>query len=131
MRVNYSTTEVPAGYKCTECGATNCKLWREYGFFSKILLLCADCSAKSQNKDIGDIDADGKYTSDILGPGLRTNLIGFRMPAIPTEAGDAYWSCTSVPQPAMEWWRRLPTRATGTSNALGDQHWGTCRILPD
>lgn len=39
----------------------------------------------------------------------KTNQIGWRVPAIPTEENDTYWGYTSVPQAGCDWWYRLPT----------------------
>lgn len=107
--LDYSKTDVPADYKCCECGATNCKLWREYQCFSKILLRCAECAAKSEKKDVSDIDADGRR-SDGFGHGGRTDQIGWYVPAVPMPQCDGYHGYTSVPEAGVSWWRRLPTR---------------------
>jgi hypothetical protein len=39
----------------------------------------------------------------------RTDQIGWRVPAVPTEDGKSYWGYTSVPQPGCDWWESLPT----------------------
>jgi len=44
----------------------------------------------------------------------RTDQIGWRVPAVPTEDGKSYWGYTSVPQPGCDWWSNLPT----TSSAI-------------
>lgn len=71
--VDYSKAVVPDDYKCGTCGATDVKLWREYQTFSP-QLLCADCAAVDQHKDISDIDAGG-MRSDKFG---RTDQIEFK-----------------------------------------------------
>jgi hypothetical protein len=38
----------------------------------------------------------------------KTDQIGWRVPAVPTEEGDTYWGYTSVPDPGVEWWQNLP-----------------------
>jgi len=105
--IDYKKPEVPPSYQCCRCGATNCKLWRDYLESSEYLtLLCAECSAKEQRKDIASIDKDGKLESTANG---RTNQIGSRIPAIPTEGNDIFWGYTSAPKAGYEWWAKLPT----------------------
>jgi len=41
-------------YVCKECGATGVKLWRPYNAVEGIPLLCCDCAAKEEEKDISD-----------------------------------------------------------------------------
>ncbi|PLX25961.1 hypothetical protein C0580_00915, partial [Candidatus Parcubacteria bacterium] len=53
-----------------------------------------------------DIDEEGLRDSEYGG---RTDQIGWRVPAIPTEGFYTYWGYTSVPGPGVEWWRNLPT----------------------
>lgn len=107
-QVDYSSADVPSGYRCTTCGAQGCKLWREYQTFADYSeLVCCDCAGKSQGEDVSDIDAEGMRASSCG----RTDTIGWRVPAVPTEEGDTYWGYTSVPDAAVQWWRRLPTRA--------------------
>ncbi|MDX1607739.1 MAG: hypothetical protein R3251_00815 [Candidatus Spechtbacterales bacterium] len=102
------TTEVPDNYKCANCGATGCKLWREYQRFSP-QLLCLDCAAADQGKDISDIDENGMRTRE-SGPG-RTEQIGWYVPAIPNDFGTRYLEYPdNIPIIAMEWWRALPNR---------------------
>jgi len=92
-------------YRCAQCNATWCKLWRQYQTFSP-KLLCAICVAKDQKKDISDIDASGKRGSDL---GIRTDQIGWYVPAVPTEDGAGYWGYCSVPRLGCDWWYKLPT----------------------
>jgi hypothetical protein len=42
----------------------------------------------------------------------RTDQIGWRVPAVPTEENDTYWGYTSVPQPGCDWWYNLPFSIT-------------------
>ena len=37
----------------------------------------------------------------------KTDQIGWRIPAVPTEDG-TYWGYTSVPSPGVQWWTELP-----------------------
>jgi DNA-directed RNA polymerase subunit RPC12/RpoP len=102
---SYADTAVPTDYKCGTCGATNCKLWREYQTFGPSLK-CADCAAKEGGKDISDIDENGARSSDC---GM-TDQIGWYVPAIPDLEGDGWWGTTVVPGEGYEWWRKLPTK---------------------
>ncbi|MDD5649781.1 MAG: hypothetical protein PHF86_05075 [Candidatus Nanoarchaeia archaeon] len=104
-KTNYAQATTPPGYKCT-CGATNCKLWREYQtFLNHQTLACAPCAAKEQQKDISTLNEKGLRQSDT---GLTDN-IGWRIPAVPTEEGDTFWGYTSVPLDGVIWWQNLPT----------------------
>lgn len=91
-------------YRCEGCGATGCKLWREYQTFDP-RLLCAQCAGTDQGKDVSDIDADGtragRYTEH------RTDQIGWYVPAVPCD--DGYWGYTSVPDDAIARWKALPS----------------------
>lgn len=94
-------------YSCATCGRKGCKLWREYATFADHTTLeCCDCAGASQKIDVSGIDDDGRRLSD----GARTDQIGWRVPAVPTEDGDGFWGYTSVPDEAIRWWRALPTR---------------------
>jgi hypothetical protein len=106
-RVDYTSATPPDGYRCTTCGVHGCKLWREYQTAACYTeLVCCDCAGRSQGEDVSDIDEDGKIAFD-LG---RTDAIGWRVPAVPTEDGSTFWGYTSVPDAGVMWWRRLPTR---------------------
>jgi hypothetical protein len=105
--VNYASSVTPADYKCDGCGATGCKLWREYQTFADYTkLLCADCAAKDEHEDISDIDADGRHNGNFY----RTDQIGWYIPAVPVEGENTYWGYTSIPQAGCDWWGRLPTK---------------------
>lgn len=105
--VDYNKVEVPPSYYCRHCGATNCKLWRDYQtFLENQTLLCAKCAAKEQGKDIASIDANGMRDSAVSG---KTDQIGWRIPAVSTEGNDTFWGYSSVPQAGCEWWKKLPT----------------------
>jgi hypothetical protein len=113
--VDYSKTTTPKDYKCANCGATGCKLWREYQTSSP-QLLCVDCAAKEEGKDITSMDERGFRD---IGQGLRgkTNQIGWYVPAVPDEEGIGYWGYTSVPEAGVKWWERLPLRPTAATTA--------------
>jgi len=103
--VDYSSEKAPPDYKCGKCKATQRKLWREYNTFLCFqTFLCADCSLAEEGEQ-GPVGADGKH----LGEFGRTNQIGMRFPAVPTEEGDTYWGYTSTPNAGWLWWERLPT----------------------
>lgn len=108
-RVDYLSSVPPDGYKCTSCGANGRKLWREYQTCADYTeLVCCDCAGKSQKTDVSRIDANGTIPTE-GDPSWRTDTIGWRVPAVPTEEGDTFWGYTSVPQLGVNWWRRLPT----------------------
>ena len=105
--VDYANRTPPPEYKCTTCGKHGCKLWREYQTFADHTeLVCCDCAAKSQGKDVGSIDQAGMRETEYG----RTDQIGWRVPAVPTEEGDTFWGYTSVPLAGVSWWKALPTR---------------------
>lgn len=114
--MKYASNKIPDDYVCGGCGASNCKLWRQYNtFLDRLNLLCATCAGKDQDKDVSTLDSDGRYihaedldqNGDILEH--RTDSIGWLVPAVPTEEGDTYWHYTSVPDEGVDWWRQLPT----------------------
>ena len=105
----YLDGKVPEFYRCSKCGASNCKLWRDYGSCEK--LLCAHCAALNQKKQIDDIDKEGCRTTEHG----RTDQIGWYLPAVPIEHAQAYWDYQAVPNPAADWWRNLPTLPDTTS----------------
>ena len=135
--IDYTSTAPPPHYRCATCGAHGCKLWREYQtFLEHQSLSCCDCAGKSQGRDVSTIDAGGRIehvhrrtrrqrrhtarhgyrgrrgarpVTGELGRG-RTDTIGWRVPAVPTEDGSTFWGYTSVPDAGCAWWRRLPTR---------------------
>jgi hypothetical protein len=112
--VDYASATTPKGYVCRDCGAKGCKLWREYQtFLNHQVLRCVDCAGKNQERDVSSMDADGRRLSpeyDFL-RGQRSDQIGWLIPAVPTEEGDTFWGYTSVPEPGVQWWRRLPLRS--------------------
>jgi hypothetical protein len=93
-------------YKCSKCGAGNCKLWRQYNtFLEHIRLLCAKCVSEAHGKDYV-IDSDGYvFDEDIH---QRTRVLGSLVPAIPTVENDTFWGYTSVPEERIRWWKELP-----------------------
>lgn len=90
--VNYKSLTTPDSYKCSTCGKSGVKLWREYMTFGPILLWCLDCVEKDQKRKL-----DHSHPHDI----------GWRVAAVPDEEGVGYWGYTSVPQAGVEWWDSL------------------------
>jgi len=104
--VDHTTSEIPHGYKCFKCGATGCKLWRNYQMFLEHQdLVCAKCAAEEQKEDISTLDEKGFRKTDHG----RTDQIGNRIPAVPTVEGDTFWGYTSVPPDGCKWWINLPS----------------------
>lgn len=95
---------VPADYKCERCKAHGVKLWREYQTMCPTLL-CGPCAMAAQKKG-GVLGDDGRREDD----GVRTDQIGWYVPAVPDEEGVGYWGYTSVPDAGVAWWRALPLR---------------------
>ena len=116
MQLNaYDPRWRPAKYLCTVCGAAGVKLWREYNTASDLTALyCAVCALKNQTRDLASainrtdwkIDAQG-YHRDANG--IRSDQIGWLVPAVPTVEQDTYWGYTSVPPDGVAWWRAMPT----------------------
>lgn len=104
MVIDYSSNNVPDGYKCQVCGASGVKLWRIYQSTAPDLL-CAKCAAQDQGQDISTMDEHGALDN---GYGGATDQIGWFIPAVPTPEGNGYWGYTSVPERAGAWWERLP-----------------------
>lgn len=91
---------------CGTCGATGCKMWRQsYTSADHTDVLCGPCAMVSQGKT-GTIDADGKREDK---HGMRTDQIGWRIPAVPVAGEDTFWGYTSVPADGCAWWRALPS----------------------
>lgn len=103
-------------YKCSMCGASGCKLWRQYQTFAdQIKLMCAYCAAKTEETDISALDEKGNRPSKYGG---TTEQIGSLVPAVPTEDNSTYWGYTSIPPKGVEWWRNLPTFPKETVHAV-------------
>lgn len=93
-------------YKCSVCSATGCKLWRQYEtFLEHLRLMCGPCALIDQEKK-GPIDAEGRVSKK--NDYLRTNQIGWLVPAVPTPDG-TFWGYSSVPPEGVKWWRDLPS----------------------
>lgn len=105
MKVNYSQKNTPDKYRCEECGASEVKLWREYGV-SNPRLLCCICAGRISKRDISNIDNKGR----IIFRSYKTDTIGWFVPAIPDEEGTGYWGYSSVPDDGIVWWEGLSTK---------------------
>lgn len=87
-----------AEYTCGDCGARGVRLWREYQtFLNHQTLRCVTCALANQ-----------KRTADELRYG---DQIGWLVPAVPSEDGEAMWGYTSVPADGVTWWYSLPCAA--------------------
>ncbi len=95
QKVDYASTQVPTDYRCADCGATGCRMYREYNtFLEHQRLRCTACALKDQKKNAPD--------------NARAHTIEWLVAAVPTEDNESYWGYTSVPQAGVEWWDRLP-----------------------
>lgn len=104
-------------YKCGMCGATGCKLWREYGTM-RVYLACAPCAAKVGKRDISSIDENGMRLMPEYSwarPDERTDQIGWYVPAIPADDDGSMWGATSTPMDAYKRWQELPTLPKGVT----------------
>lgn len=93
-----------ADYCCTECGATDVRLWREYQTFAP-RVLCTAClpEEKDREKVLND---EQKHTR----PYVNT---GWWVAAVPNGDGN-WWGYTSIPQDQLDWWRGLPIEDGGS-----------------
>jgi hypothetical protein len=106
MKIEYKNPTPPEEYKCDYCGAHGVKLWREYQN-PNTLLECAICCGISQSKDISNMDSEGRIESH----GVKSDSIGWRIPAVPDEEGLGYWGYSSVPDAGVAWWKDLPNKS--------------------
>ena len=79
--------------KCSVCGATGVKLWREYNTFEPKLF----CVRHAQGKEDTLLRLD------------RSTMIGNLVPAVSDGHGD-YWGFDAIPDTEMRMWRMLPDR---------------------
>jgi len=106
---------VNVGYACTDCGASNQKLWRLYQSFCPDVC-CLRCLAKRQpNEDLSGLTEDGTVPHPFMvGENApRVHAIGCYVPAVPVDGGDAYWGYSSVPDMELAWWKALPLDTPG------------------
>jgi hypothetical protein len=105
--VNYSNPGTPLDYKCSNCGATGVKLWREYMDFGPTQSLCFICTAKVAGKVILSVSKEGMVLVKDSHIG-EADSIGWFTPAIPDEEGVGYWGRGAVPEAGIKWWQNLP-----------------------
>lgn len=105
--VDYARPVAPERYRCA-CGVHGVKLWREYStFLNHQTLACVDCAIKQAGRPLAVEQApDGHIKVD----GDRQDAIAWRVPAVPTTEGDAFWKYSSVPAAGCTWWYSLPLR---------------------
>ena len=105
MEIDYSKSETPQDYKCGECGATGCKLWRSFGNWVSPELLCAKC-AEARAKETG-LDLEGERSGEFGGSAIDD--MGDYVPAILEESGNGFLSAIEPAQDAYDWWEGLPS----------------------
>lgn len=102
--VNYKLATVPEDYQCDSCDAKNVKLWRLFQReVSRTKLLCARCAERDQ-KSCHKQGWRSQFSKNV------GEAIGWYVPAVPLEGRNTYWAYPSVPEPAMNWWLRLPIK---------------------
>jgi len=90
----------PKGYVCSVCGDSGVRLWRQSNTIASCIeLMCRGCALKNQT---------GKGHMQGL-EGIKTDCIGWLVPAVPTEEGNTFWGYTSVPPSGVKWWYSLPS----------------------
>ena len=98
-------TPAPDWYKCEQCGATNCRLWRPYQS-TGAQLYCFECAKVDQVEELKTVRSFNRPPT----PPYRE--LGWLVLAVPTEeaidAHKVYWGYTSVPQAGILWWENLP-----------------------
>lgn len=90
--------------KCSECGVSGVKLWRETHAYSHApTLLCVACASAVNGSDPGLVNDRGVRP---IANG-STDQIGWFVPAVPDGNGN-WWGYTSIPQDAYDAWAALP-----------------------
>jgi hypothetical protein len=98
-------------YKCDSCNARGVKLWREYGVYSAPpVTLCVVCACEIKGIDPDLVDENGTRP-DEYAITMRTDQIGWYVPAVPADEEGNWWGYTSIPEDGYERWKKLPTRA--------------------
>ena len=118
----YQGAEPPVGYKCSDCGAEGCKLWRNNKKLDDVTTyLCVECTCRSEQRNAADIDERGEHMEAFNDIDILVDEIGRFTRVIPAQIrtwGDSIWYYGDEPQAAVDWWTRLPLRsvtATATS----------------
>ena len=111
----YRTGECPKHYKCTKCGASKVKLWRQVNTMANCIeLLCGPCAMENQGKT-GHLNEDGTRIDKY---GQTIDQIGWLVPAIPDEENYTYWGYSSVPSSGVRWWKALPLKRIGDKKCI-------------
>lgn len=97
MRFLYTDKIAPPFYLCSQCGATQCKLWQPS--YAVAPLRCRDCAIDYATR----IDDEHSIT-------IEGDQLGSLFPAVPCENGINWWAYTSVPPEGVSWWKGLPDR---------------------
>ncbi len=74
-------------------------------------LFCVHCASAFEGRGealVSIINDVGEHTEPWCG---STRDIGPLVAAIPDEEGVGYWGDGAVPDAALRWWRKLPTRS--------------------
>lgn len=109
MTWSYENGQTPSTYRCSDCSAMGCKLWREYNtVLTAQTFRCGRCVLKAAGLSDVTISEQGRVYSDAHG--TWTDQVGGMIPAVPTEDGSTYWGYTSVPDDGVLWWRQLPLK---------------------
>lgn len=88
------STYTPAGYRCTMCGISGVRLYREsHTLADQVKLRCRACACN----ELGREPTPGPEHS-----------FGHFVAAVPTEDGETFWGYTSVPDAGVRWWDSLP-----------------------
>ena len=94
---SYANGKTPADYRCSQCGESGVRLYRQWNtVVEHIQLLCTACALQDQNKAAPDSPSG--------------HTIGWLASAVPCEEHDTYWGHCSVPLAGVRWWERLPVR---------------------
>jgi hypothetical protein len=116
--VDYASGKAPDSYACGTCGIHQVKLWRRYQTFMESQdLFCAQCArAEAAPKydgilpPVSEWDArTGRHTDKY---GMKTDQLGWLIPAVPTIENDTFWGYTSVPDEGCQWWSSLPLQSS-------------------
>ena len=130
----YQNLQIPKDYICSNCKIKGIRLWR-MSYSSEINLLCLKCAEKNQNSyckysycspkiiwqhqemwnkyaedNSMKLDTEEKRNLSKAYRHAISDQIGWYVPAVPDETLTTYYGYTSVPQPGVDWWERLPLR---------------------
>ena len=103
--------EEPFSYACGECGARECKLWRQYG--SVTCLRCASCLGINPDKK-GRV-RDATFDS------LTYALTGGWIPAVISAELDFMFGFHLMSLDRLAWWQALSTTPMPAAPAVGNQ----------